>query len=168
MLGITKIKPEEGAEAAGFIVSLAEQFIFADYTEEGRAAFREYVTASSLVGDDAENFAIIARLQGSLVGIAKMKRKNHLSMLFIAAHCQGNGYGRRLLEAAVAECQARNPGVSSITANSSRFAFPFFLKQGFQAVAKEEDVHGIRFTPVRRELAGPGPLLPTAGAGRRG
>src|SRR5450755_5003401 len=122
MFEIAKIKPEEGVTAAKLIISLFEQYIFADYTEEGKVAVRGYVTAASLVADDSENFAVVARLQESLVGVAKVKRRNHLSMLFISTTCQGRGYGKRLLEAAIDGCKIRNPAVSSMTANSSRFA----------------------------------------------
>lgn len=154
MFEIAKIKAEEGAEAAKFILAQFEQFVFADYTEEGRVAVRGYVTAASLVADDAENFAFVARLEGSLVGIAKVKRRNHLSMLFVAAECQGRGYGRRLVEAAIGESKARNPDVTGMTANSSRFGLPFFLKLGFRPTADVQLVNGVRFTPVRLEFVG--------------
>lgn len=153
MLEIAKIKAEEGAMATNLIISLFEQYIFADYTEAGKLAVRGYVTASSLVADDSENFAMVARLQGSLVGVAKVKRKTHLSMLFVSADCQGRRYGRRLVETAITECKARNPDVTCMIANSSRFALPFFLSRGFRAMANEEQVNGVRFTRVRLDFA---------------
>jgi len=153
MFEITKIKSEEGSEAAAFILSQFEKFIFADYTEEGKASVRGYVTAESLVANDADNFAVVARLQGALVGVAKVKRKNHLSMLFVAAHCQGRGFGKQLVETSVAECKSRHPDVTHMTANSSRVGLPFFRSRGFRPTADEQEVHGVRFAPVTLELA---------------
>lgn len=152
MLEISKLKSEDGENAVGLIVAVAERFLFSHYSEAGREAFRGYVTAASLVADDSENFALVAKLQGALVGIAKVRRKNHLSMLFVAAEWQGRGLGRQLLDAAVAECRARYPGVSNLTANSSKFALPFFRRRGFEVSAEEQQVNGIWFTPVRLEL----------------
>lgn len=153
MFEISRIKSEDGENAADLIVVVAERFLFPHYSEAGREAFRGYVTAASLVADDAENFALVVRLQGALVGIAKVRRKNHLSMLFVAAEWQGRGFGRKLLDAAADECKARNPEVSNLTANSSKFALPFFRRRGFQVTAEEQQVNGIRYTPVRLDLA---------------
>ena len=152
MFEISKLKAEDGENAVCLIVGVAEKFLYPHYSEAGREAFRGYVTAASLVADDSENFALVARLQDAIVGVAKVRRKNHLSMLFIAAEWQGRGLGRQLLDAAVDECRTRNPGISNLTANSSKFALPFFRRRGFQVAAVEQQVNGIRFTPVRLEL----------------
>lgn len=154
MIKLRKIKPEEGPEAVRFILSQFEQFIFADYTEAGREAVRQYVTAGSLVADDSENFAYVATLEDSLVGIAKVKRKNHLSMLFIAALCQRQGWGGRLIEATIAECKSRHPDTTHLTANSSRFAWAFFAGHGFRPESEEKQVNGVTFTPMRLDLVG--------------
>jgi GNAT superfamily N-acetyltransferase len=136
---------------------LFEQYIFPDYTEEGKEAVRRYITVPSLIADDSENFTLVARLHGSLVGIAKVKSRNHLSMLFVLGPCQGRGYGRRLLEAAITECKARHPDLANVSANSSRFALPFFREHGFRVVDEERQVTGIRFTPVRLDLVNASP-----------
>lgn len=152
MIKISKLRPEEGVEAVALILSLFEQYIFCDYTEEGRMVVRDYVTASSLVGDDADNFALVATVEGSIVGIAKIKRKSHLSMLFVSSDHQGRGLGRRLLEASMSECIKRDPDIARLTANSSRFGFPFFIKQGFEVVSEEAIVNGVRFTPMAKVI----------------
>lgn len=160
MIKISKLRPEEGVEAVALILSLFEQYIARDYTDEGSVVFRDYVTASSLVTDDAENFALVATVEGSIVGIAKIKRKNHLSMLFVSSDHQGRGLGRRLLEAAMSECIKRDPEVVRLTTNSSRFGFPFFIKQGFKAVSEEAIINGVRFTPMAKIISCENPRRP--------
>ena len=154
MIEIQKIRADEGAEAAGLIMAQFEQHIFADYTEEGKTRVRQHVTAAYLLGDDMENFTLVAKLGQAIVGVAKVRSGNHLSMLFVAAPFQRRGYGGRLLTSAMAECKARNPAVTTITASGSRFALTFFLQRGFRAEGEEKHVNGMCFTPIRSTIAG--------------
>ena len=153
MIEIQKITAEEGAEALGLVISQCEQHIFADYTQEGKAAFRQHVTAGYLVFADAKNFTLVAKQGGAIVGVAKVRSGNHLSMLFVAGRCQRKGFGGSLLKAAIAECKVRDPDVTSMTASGSRHALAFFLRHGFRAEAEEKHVNGISFTPIRLDLA---------------
>lgn len=152
MIEIMKINPDEGPAAYALVVSVAEQSVFEDYTEEGREAFRQYISPEFLVAYDADNFAFVARRDGGLVGVAKVRRTNHLSMLFVASDCQRQGLGRRLLAATIAECKTRHPGVTHLTANSSGFGLPFFQREGFKVMADIQTVNGISFTPIRLDF----------------
>ena len=42
-----------------------------------------------------------------------------------------------------------NPSIKELTLNSSPYAIPFHLKLGFEPTSEEQEIDGIRFTPMK-------------------
>lgn len=42
-----------------------------------------------------------------------------------------------------------NPSLEVLTLNSSPYGLPFYLSIGFEALSEEQEINGIRFTPMR-------------------
>lgn len=148
------IAENEGKEAHSLILRLFERYIFPDYTEEGRHLVREYVNLERLLKSDLENFTLIAEADSKIVGVLKVKRSNHLSLLFVDELSQRKGIGRALLLSAIKECCSRLPNLETITVNSSRYALIFYKKIGFMEISKEKCVHGVVFIPMELNLSG--------------
>lgn len=150
---IRKIEEREGEATRDFILKLFKSHLFADYSEEGREIVAEYVSTESLVQTNKENFTFLAEISKKVVGVVKVKRGNHVSMLFVDEQFHGKGIGRRLLEYAKNECVSRQPELTELTANSSRFALPFFESRGFTPTGIENTTNGIVYTPMRLDLS---------------
>ena len=43
----------------------------------------------------------------------------------------------------------KNPSIIELTLNSSPYAIPFYLKLGFEPTSEEQEIDGIRFTPMK-------------------
>ena len=149
---IRNIESHEGDFVRQLILTLFGSHIFSDYTEEGVRVIHEYVTCESLIKADKSNFTLVAEEFGTILGTIKIKRNNHVSMLFVKEQFQGRGLGRRLLDAAMKECKSRRIELTCLTTNSSRFALPFFERFGFTRIAKERNVNGVVFTPMELTL----------------
>ena len=45
-----------------------------------------------------------------------------------------------------------NPALEELTLNSSPYGLPFYLSVGFEALSMEQEINGIRFTPMKYVL----------------
>ena len=87
-----------------------------------------------------------------LAGVVAVRDNTHLFSLYVGSAWHGQGVGRLLWRAARDAALARgNPG--SFTVNSSAFAHSIYRHLGFTATGPVAEMHGIRFIPMRLELA---------------
>jgi GNAT superfamily N-acetyltransferase len=87
-----------------------------------------------------------------LAGVVAVRDNTHLFSLYVGSAWHGRGIGKRLWEVARDGALARgNPG--SFTVNSSTFAEGLYRHLGFTATGPVAEMHGIRFIPMRLDLA---------------
>ena len=97
-------------------------------------------------------FAIVAGLDGRIVGFADLEPDGHLDRFFVHADKQGQGVGRALMHALLDE--AERLSLPRIFAEVSITARPFFERHGFVVLAEQSvEVRGERLTNYRMELA---------------
>lgn len=82
-----------------------------------------------------------------MVGVAGIRKKNHLSLLFVDSAYHRQGIASSLLETVFQD--RRRMGISEMTVNSSPYAVEFYHKIGFRDLDKELSADGIRFTPMK-------------------
>lgn len=100
------------------------------------------------------NFAFAAFNGGVPVGYMEIRSCcTHICLLFVKKEYQRRGIARKLLELAVTECRARGARAGFLDVNSSPYAVPVYEKLGFVKTGDEMTVKGIRFTPMKLELA---------------
>jgi GNAT superfamily N-acetyltransferase len=101
----------------------------------------------------AENYNYQLAFDGAaLAGVVAVRDNTHLFSLYVGSPWHGRGVGKRLWEVARDAALARgNPG--SFTVNSSSFAEGVYRHLGFTATGPVAEMHGIRFIPMRLELA---------------
>jgi GNAT superfamily N-acetyltransferase len=123
----------DGAGAEEFLVSLAPEIIRRNLL--------------------AENYNYQLAFDGAaLAGVVAVRDNTHLFSLYVGSPWHGRGVGKRLWEVARDAALARgNPG--SFTVNSSSFAEGVYRHLGFTATGPVAEMHGIRFIPMRIELA---------------
>lgn len=73
---------------------------------------------------------LVARLEGRIVGVVLVKDGWNLCSLFVASDVQGQGVGRRLIEAAAVRCEDQGSD-RALCLNAAPAAIPFYRKLGF-------------------------------------
>ena len=129
------------------------------YGDEGVRTFLEFATVEAMLKRMSENYATyVAYREDTLIGMAHVKDRAHISMLFIASNEQCKGVGRALVEAVIAESNDR-----VITVHSSPNAEQAYTRFGFRRTADEQVTDGIRYIPM--SLKRPNQALKPAATG---
>ena len=105
----------------------------------------------------AGRFVVVAEDAGRLAGFTELETNGHIDRFYVSADHQGQGIGRGLMAAVVAE--ARRLGLVRLFVEVSITARPFFESQGFAMLAPQVVVlRGVEFVNYRMErmLAEPG------------
>jgi len=147
--------PEDAPAISALIIELQPFLTIApDATgaEQFIATIQPEVIAANI---RAENYRYqVATVDSALAGVVAVRDNAHLFSLYVAQAWHGKGVGRKLWDAARDDALARgNPG--SFTVNSSTFAEQVYRGWGFQPTAEVQEMHGLRFIPMRidqREL----------------
>lgn len=102
----------------------------------------------------------VAELNGELVGFADLQADGYIDHFFCAAHCQGRGVGRALMQQLMAVAQAR--GLSRLYSHVSLTARPFFEHCGFVVRAQQAvSIRAVTLTNFVMEYqCGPGVFVP--------
>ena len=86
-----------------------------------------------------------------MVGIIGIRKKSHVSLLFVDSDYHRNGIATALLKNVFSI--SRNRGINEMTVNSSPYAVEFYHKLGFVDTEAELTTDGIRYTPMKISLA---------------
>ncbi|MGN0650797.1 MAG: GNAT family N-acetyltransferase [Oscillospiraceae bacterium] len=114
-----------------------------DYTEQGIEAFRATLDDDSFLSQLSAVYA--AYDESELAGmLAVRKHGTHIALFFVEEKYQGKGIGRALFQRAIADCPA-----DEMTVNSSPYATEIYHHFGFVDEQSEQEVDGIRYTPMR-------------------
>lgn len=143
---IRRLEDHECAEAASLALEAFAMHVAPHYAEEGRKTFEKYCSASELIArthSDHETFGAFS--DEVLVGIIHLKKKTHVSMLFVKAGLQRGGIGRALVRFAQERCD------DDLTVNSSPNSVAAYESFGFVTTQPEQCIHGIRFTPMKKK-----------------
>ncbi len=115
------------------------------YTDEGRASFEAYAAPSAVrarLVDHVQFVAVDDGDGGAVVGVAQFREDRHLCMLFVRPAWSRRGIARRLVDAGIAACRGRNPGLAEVTVNASQYAVPAYEAMGFRALGVAHDAGG--------------------------
>lgn len=138
---IRKLQTDETDAALRLVWQVFQVYEAPDYTEKGVQAFyqsihdKSYLSALRLYGAFAQN---------ELVGvIATRSAGAHIALFFVLGQYHRQGIGRRLFQAARADCPR-----GRMTVHASPYAVPVYHKLGFRDTDAEQVVNGLRFTPM--------------------
>ena len=147
-LDTTDLKP-----ALKLIEEVFIQFEAPGYSELGIKTFENFIEFE-LIRDMLERgllefFGCFNNNQ--IIGVIATRQKNHICMFFVDSKYHKQGIGKSLFEKV--ESIARNHTLmGKITVNSSPYAVEIYQKLGFEAISVEQDIDGIRFTPMEYKI----------------
>jgi putative acetyltransferase len=137
------------------IVQLFQQTI---HQINSRDYTREQVNAWAPANMDHERwtarlekaFTLVAVNKHEVVGFAMLESNGHIDCFYTHAHYQGQGIGKRMLEAL--ETRAREQGVTRLFTEASITARPFFASKGYTTLQEQQVLcRGVYFTNFRME-----------------
>ena len=136
-------------EVSDLIIECFNEFVASGYSEDGRIEFLKYATPEFTRYRLTKNhFILLALDEKIIVGVVEVRNNEHISLFFIRKEYQNRGIDKKLHKLAMGKCKKLKPDVSVINAHSSPYAFPIYEKFGFVKASNEQDVNGMRFTPM--------------------
>lgn len=122
-----------------------------DYTEEGIRNFYDFITDGKLYASFLEGeYQVMVALDGArIIGLASVRSRNHLSLLFVDEDYHHKGVGRALMKRLCRYLQ-EDAGERYMSLKAAPYAVNFYRKLGFQTVRPEEEYSGIRVTSMEK------------------
>jgi putative acetyltransferase len=119
--------------AAIFAASI-EELTGDDYSEAQQQAWMEAAESEEFGKHLASDLTLIATLEGSPVGFASLRGKDHIRMLYVHPAVAGQGLATMLVDALERLASAR--GAEKLTVDASDTAQGFFAKRGYVAMQR--------------------------------
>ena len=149
---IRKIKPDEVGDALALALEVFMQFEAPDYRPEGVVTFkRDIIENEAFIADCKQGLCPIygAFDDNKLIGIIGMRSKTHINLVFVKREYHRQGVATAIFRFLLNDVLRENPDLHEITLNSSPYGKPFYLNIGFVPLSDEQEINGIRFTPMR-------------------
>lgn len=124
-----------------------------DYTEEGIRNFDEFIHSDTLYQSFVMgSYQIMIALDGDrIIGMASVRNKHHLSLLFVHEDYHRQGVGSALISL-FCKYLKEEMAEHEMTVWAAPYAVDFYQKMGFVIVEPEKDVDGIKITTMRKVI----------------
>jgi GNAT superfamily N-acetyltransferase len=151
MILIRSIIAGEEPNAVALVKRVFDLFEAPEYSEEGIQEFYGYITADGMKSRQSQDHIVfVAEENGQIIGVIEIRNGDHICLLFVDPSFHNRGIAKKLFENVVTFLANKALLKEEITVNSSPFAVPIYHKLGFNSIAEETTVHGIRFVPMKK------------------
>lgn len=146
-------KPDEWSEVMDMVWATFMKFDASDYTDEGIASFKEFITDEDIHKAFIKGtYQIMVALDNEkIIGMGSVRDRNRLSLLFVDGDYHYKNIGRSIMRKLCGylrnEC-----GEYSISVKASPYAVEFYKKIGFRITSPEKTYSGIRVTSMVKIL----------------
>jgi putative acetyltransferase len=151
MVTLRPYRPDDAAALLELFRDTIRRVNSRDYSpEQIRAWASDDIDPDAWAGRFAGRFVVVAEEAGRPVGFAELESSGHIDRVYVSADHQGQGVGRALIEAVLAEEQRL--GLPRLFLEASITARPFFEARGFTVVAPQVvTLRGVEFVNYRME-----------------
>lgn len=155
---IKTVSKDELGEALALVNRVFAALVAPDYSSAGQKTFSEYlkVKEAEMTADLAyghkEMWCMAQGKPGKIIGVIAMRGKTHIALLFVDQAYQRQGIATELFSFVRGKLLLQE--AEKITVNSSPYACPVYHRWGFQDTGPEQELNGIRFTPMEYLMAG--------------
>ena len=150
---IRKIFSNEVMDAMNLALEVFMQFEAPDYDPSGVETFKKDIVENPTFINDAKNglCPIYAAFDGdkmvALIGMRK--NKTHINLVFTKKEYHRKGIATAIFNYLLSDLLNDNPSLQEISLNSSPYGLPFYKSLGFVTLSEEQEINGIRFTPMK-------------------
>lgn len=153
---IRKIFSNEVEEAMELALEVFMQFEAPDYGDAGVDTFKRDIVENPTFIDNAKNglCPIYAAFDGDkMVAIIGMRsNKTHINLVFTKKEYHRKGIATAIFKFLLNDLLNENPSLNELTLNSSPYGLPFYISLGFIPLSEEQEINGIRFTPMKYSI----------------
>jgi len=143
------MRPDEASEVSNVVLRAFDEDVAPDCDSQGVQAFSRYADPDALVDrSDHDHTILVARVEGRIVGAIELRKRQHLSLLFVDRRYRRRGIARELLRRALNLGRCCGRTVVEVTVNASPYAVPVYRKLGFSPTGPAQTKGGLRFTPM--------------------
>ena len=150
---IRKIFSNEVEEAMELALEVFMQFEAPDYGDAGVETFKRDIVENPTFIDNAKNglCPIYAAFDGDkMVALIGMRSsKTHINLVFTKKEYHRKGIATSIFKYLLNDLLNENPSLNELTLNSSPYGLPFHISLGFIPLSEEQEINGIRFTPMK-------------------
>jgi len=150
---IRKITCNEVECAMNLALEVFMQFEAPDYDPSGVDSFKRDIVENPEYLENAQRgiCPIYGAFDGDkLVALMGMRSsKTHINLVFTKKEYHRKGIATAIFRHLLHDILEENPTLNALTLNSSPYGLPFYLALGFIPLSEEQEINGIRFTPMK-------------------
>lgn len=150
---IRKITCDEVESAMALALEVFMQFEAPDYPPEGVETFKKDIVENPEYLENARQGVcpIYGAFDGDkIVALMGMRSsKTHINLVFTKKEYHRKGIATAIFRYLLNDILTENPTLDALTLNSSPYGLPFYLALGFTPLTEEQEINGIRFTPMK-------------------
>ena len=150
---IRKITSNEVEDAMNLALEVFMQFEAPDYGPSGVDTFKKDIVQNEEYIKNAKlgKCPIYGAFDGDkIVALIGMRsNKTHINLVFTKKEYHRRGIAKSIFNYLLNDIINENPTLEEITLNSSPYGLPFYLAIGFIPLSDEQEINGIRFTPMK-------------------
>lgn len=152
-----QMRPGEENKVSNLVWSVFAEFEAPEFSKAGIDEFKKFILPEQIKTncDAGKLFILCCKNNEEIVGIIAIRGYRHISLLFVKKEYHRKGIARKLLELAIEKCCQLDPNLKGITVNSSPYAVGIYEKMGFERTDVEQEIKGIRFSPMNLILSVP-------------
>lgn len=150
---IRKITSNEVEDAMKLALEVFMQFEAPDYGPNGVDTFKRDIVENQEYIKNAKlgKCPIYGAFEGDkIVALIGMRsNKTHINLVFTKREYHRRGIAKSIFSYLLNDILNENPILEEITLNSSPYGLPFYLAIGFIPLSDEQEMNGIKFTPMK-------------------
>ena len=150
---IRKISSNEVESAMELALEVFMQVEAPDYHPSGVETFKRDIVENVDYLEKAKQG--ICPIYGAFDGekmvalIGMRSNKTHINLVFTKKEYHRKGISTAIFNYLLKDVLNENPNIRELTLNSSPYGLPFYLHVGFIPLSDEQEINGIRFTPMK-------------------
>ena len=150
---LEEMKLNELRKTMELVKRVFDEFEAPYYTKEGVENFYKFANYDNIKQQLNKWIIIfIVRHNEKIIGMIGIRDYSHIVLLFVDKNYHRKGIATRLLEKAKSCCRQNNKDIEFMTVNSSPYGINFYHATGFEDTDVEQEVDGIRFTPMKLDM----------------
>ena len=147
------IRKITGSEVESAMDLALEVFMQFEYPPEGVETFKKDIVENPEYLENARQgiCPIYGAFDGDkIVALMGMRsNRTHINLVFTKKEYHRRGIARAIFQYLLNDVLQENPALEALTLNSSPYGLPFYLAIGFIPLSGEQEMNGIRYTPMK-------------------